>query len=69
MNFTQPLNKKAKKVTTQDGENRTVEWYHEQFADWNSPAKLYWRLEKKNACELSRSDYQSITKYHVTMES
>ena len=26
---------------------RTVEWYHEQFADWNSPAKLYWRWRKK----------------------
>ena len=53
------IKQKPKKVTTQDGENRTVEWYHEQFADWNSPAKLYWCWRKKY-CELSKADYQSI---------
>ena len=50
---------KGKKVTTWDGENRTVEWYHEQFADWNSPAKLYWRWRKSD-CDLSRADNQTI---------
>ena len=53
------IKQKPKKVTTQDGENRTVEWYHEQFADWNGPAKLYWHWRKRK-CELSRADYQSI---------
>ena len=57
--FHPTIKQKSKKVTTQDGENRTVEWYHEQFADWNSPAKLYWHWRKR-ICELSRSDYQSI---------
>ena len=53
------IKQKGKKVTTWDGENRTVEWYHEQFADWNSPAKLYWRWRKSN-CYLSREDNQTI---------
>lgn len=57
--FHPTIKQKPKKVTTQDGENRTVEWYHEQFADWNSPAKLYWCWRKKY-CELSKADYQSI---------
>ena len=57
--FHPTIKQKPKKVTTQYGENRTVEWYHEQFADWNSPAKLYWCWRKKY-CELSKADYQSI---------
>ena len=57
--FHPTIKQKPKKVTTQDGENRTVEWYHEQFADWNSPAELYFHWRKAK-CEHTKKDNHKI---------
>jgi hypothetical protein len=40
--FDPAIKQKPAKITNTDAVNRNVEWYHNAFRDWNSPAKLHW---------------------------
>jgi len=57
--FDPTFKQKPKKVTNADSENRTIDFYREAFADWNSPAELYfyWR---KYQCEHTKKDNDKI---------
>lgn len=57
--FDPTFKQKIKKVTNADSESRTIDFYQEAFADWNSPAELYfyWR---KHQCELTKKDNDKI---------
>ena len=57
--FDPTFKQKSKKVTNADSENRTIDFYQEAFADWNSPSELYfyWR---KHTCEQTKKDNDKI---------
>ena len=50
---------KPKKVTNSDSESRTIDFYQEAFADWDSPAELYFHW-RKHRCEHTKKDNDKI---------
>jgi len=53
------IKQKPKKVTNADSESRTIDFYQEAFADWNSPAELYFHW-RKHQCEQTKKDNDKI---------
>jgi len=53
------IKQKPKKVTNADSESRTIDFYREAFADWDSTAELYFHW-RKHQCELTKADNDKI---------
>ena len=57
--FDPTFKQKPKKVTNSDSESRTIDFYQEAFADWDSPAELYFHW-RKHQCDLTKKDNDKI---------
>jgi hypothetical protein len=57
--FDPTFKQKPKKVTNTDSESRTIDFYQEAFADWDSPAELYFHW-RKHRCEQTKKDNDKI---------
>ena len=57
--FDPTFKQKPKKVTNTDSESRTIDFYQEVFADWDSPAELYFHW-RKHQCEQTKKDNDKI---------
>tara|TARA_B100001057_G_scaffold463531_1_gene517585 strand:- start:476 stop:1084 length:609 start_codon:yes stop_codon:yes gene_type:complete len=53
------IKQKPKKVINADSESRTIDFYREAFADWDSPAELYFHW-RKHQCEQTKKDNDKI---------